>query len=59
MNNIRVEPMDKGGLMTLIGGMLFLFFVVFVIANICIGIEGRHAEIAKLSAEVSYLKSEL
>jgi rare lipoprotein A len=53
MNNIRVEPPDKGGLMTLIGGLLFLFFVVFVIANICMGIEDRHAEIEKLHAEIS------
>jgi rare lipoprotein A len=53
MNDIRVEPIDKGGLAALIGGMFFIFFVVLAAANISMSIEDKRDEIEQLRIDIS------
>ena len=61
MNNIRVEPMDKGGLrLAIVGPLVMAFlFIMFLAYWSSVDAENLAVENAQLRAEVSYLKSEL
>ena len=61
MNNIRVEPIDKGGFrLAIVGpliiGLVFIFWMAYTTA---VDAENLAVENAALRSEVSYLKSEL